>query len=347
MLTEVAGFNETQAAAIFAPQAHFMLGCQMAPLIIDTFLAGVLAMQVNTYFTYQSGDRFWVKCIVAYTAMMNVVVTVYYWVFSQHLFVENFGYWLWLENMPLLDALTVSAVQFFFAHRAFLLLGGRYIILIPILLLIATGFASTIGVKILFHRAGSLLEASSTGPPLITWLACTTAADIIIATCILTGLLRSKTGWAHTDKLVTRLIRLTFEAQLPPTFLSIGYVAEWIVQPDSLLGAVFQALQSKAYTVGLLVCLNSRLHFRSGNTEAYSSGSAQIYGTSKREYSRNQPAEITVHVETETYYQTGAEIATPRNTNRVTDLDDSHESIEMGPAVGYDSRAKLTEAESV
>ena len=41
-------------------------------------------------------------------------------------------------------------------------------------------------------------------------------------------------------QLITRLVRLTFEAQLPPTLLSIAYVAEWSVTPSSLLGALFQ-----------------------------------------------------------------------------------------------------------
>lgn len=30
-----------------------------------------------------------------------------------------------------------------------------------------------------------------------------------------------------TQKLVSRLIRLTFEAQIPPTFLAIAYLAVW------------------------------------------------------------------------------------------------------------------------
>jgi hypothetical protein len=33
--------------------------------------------------------------------------------------------------------------------------------------------------------------------------------------------------WKHTDKLVTKLVRLTFEAQLLPTCLAMAYLIEW------------------------------------------------------------------------------------------------------------------------
>lgn len=35
--------------------------------------------------------------------------------------------------------------------------------------------------------------------------------------------------WAATDKLVTKLIRMTFEAQLLPTLLALAYLIEWSV----------------------------------------------------------------------------------------------------------------------
>ena len=41
-------------------------------------------------------------------------------------------------------------------------------------------------------------------------------SDIIITSCLFYGLMKSKSGWAHTDRLVKRLMRLMLETQTPP-----------------------------------------------------------------------------------------------------------------------------------
>nr|KIR86480.1 hypothetical protein I308_03428 [Cryptococcus tetragattii IND107] len=46
------------------------------------------------------------------------------------------------------------------------------------------------------------MEAEKVRIPELIWLASIMTADIIITLLILYGLLRSKTGWAHTDKAV-------------------------------------------------------------------------------------------------------------------------------------------------
>jgi len=335
----VGGLNETDAAAIFEPMAHFVLGCQMASLVIDTFLGGVLAMQTLQYFQYQSNDKLWVRLLVTYTALMNVVITIYYWVFTQDLFIQNFGVWLpwlevhWLAYMPTFDGMTVSVVQSFFAYRAFLLTKRNWFVLITAGCLILVAFGGAIGTTVIFVNQPSLLQASVSGPALITWLSATTAADILIAGCILWGLFQSKSGWAHTDKLVGRLIRLTFEAQIPPTFLAMAYVAEWAVQPDSLLGAVFQAVQSKAYTVGLLFSLNARITFVRASEDNTVTGAPQVFGMKNRP---GQPTEIQVEVQTETYVHGNRW----RDDTTVKPGDVSLDEFDMTKALDYSNNSK-------
>jgi hypothetical protein len=41
-------------------------------------------------------------------------------------------------------------------------------------------------------------------------------------------------------QLVTRLLRLTFEAQIPPTFFALAYLIQWLIEPENMLGAMFQ-----------------------------------------------------------------------------------------------------------
>lgn len=46
--------------------------------------------------------------------------------------------------------------------------------------------------------------------------ACEVITDIIITGALFTGLRKRKTGWAHTDELLTRIMAITIETQLPP-----------------------------------------------------------------------------------------------------------------------------------
>ncbi|WVN87781.1 uncharacterized protein L203_102976 [Cryptococcus depauperatus CBS 7841] len=344
--TQIAGFNETAAAALFAKDATFLLRCQMASLIIDTFLAGVLAVQVFTYFQYQRNDKWWTKLVVGWSCTWTFVITVYYWVYISYLFINNFGLWLpwlevrWLAKMPTFDVLAIVPVQGFFAYRAYLLTNrNRYILAILILLLMAA-FGGGVGVTAVFGGQSSLLGANKSGPTLITWTATTTAADVLIAGCILYGLLKSKTGWAHTDKLVSRLVRLVFEAQLPPTFLALAYCIEWSQTPSSLLGAVFQCLQSKAYCVGLLYTLNSRISFSVGLDDARSHHTPQIFGNSRR------PTDG-IQIDVQTYIHGDSYVLEESKGSHKHDKTDSLSDQEATIVLENHSRSRLTGSDAV
>ncbi|ODN87146.1 hypothetical protein L198_07149 [Cryptococcus wingfieldii CBS 7118] len=343
---EIGGFNETMAAAAFEEISSFILRCQFASIVIVTFLSGVLVMQIFTYFTYQRNDVKLTQVIVAWSCSWTLVITCYYWVYISYLFVDNFGLWLpwlevrWLAKMPVFDALAVIPVQSFFAYRAYLLMNRNKILLAVLALLLTTAAGGAIGTTILFGEQETLFGASASGPALITWTAVTTGADIIIAGCILAGLLRSKTGWTHTDKLITRLVRLTFEAQLPPTFLALAYVLEWSQTPSSLLGAVFQSLQSSAYTVGLLFTLNSRIAFTTVDNSIRSQQTPQVFGMSNVN-SRHPTDGIQVDVQTYVHDDQPYEYSHDRKGHSKADsLSDG--DTERGVVFENGSRAHLT-----
>ncbi|WVQ81359.1 hypothetical protein IAT38_003482 [Cryptococcus sp. DSM 104549] len=357
--TELGGFNETTASALFEGQKKFLLQCQFTSLVIDTFLAGVLLMQIVTYFQYQKTDKWWTRTIVAWSCLWTLTITVYYWVYISYLFIDNNGLWLpwlevkWLAKMPLFDVLAVVPVQSFFAYRAFLLTNRSKIVLMILILLLMAAFGGGVGVTIVFGSQPTLLGADKSGPTLITWTATTTAADVIIAGCILWGLLKSKTGWAHTDKLVTRFMRLTFEAQLPPTFLALAYCIEWSLTPSSLLGAVFQCIQSKAYCVGLLFTLNSRIAFTVNNTESRSHNTPQVFGMTNR--GRGNTDHIHVDAQTYVHHDVDQQYNLDHNTANNLKAQDlkaesfsDHEEAERGTmAVENNSRARLTGPDAV
>jgi hypothetical protein len=87
-------------------------------------------------------------------------------------------------------------------------------------------------------------------------------ADVIITVCILYGLWKSRTGWSNTDRVISRLIRMTLEAQVPPLIFAIGYLSYVSQEPSSLLGAVFLGCQPYIYGICLLYTLNSRQRWK-------------------------------------------------------------------------------------
>lgn len=103
-------------------------------------------------------------------------------------------------------------------------------------------------------------------------------ANVILTVTILWGLLQSRTGWAQTDKVIFRLVRMTVEAQLLPTIISVAMFAEFreldstqswynltltpVATPSSLLGNAFQGVLSKLYCLSLLYSLNSRQNLK-------------------------------------------------------------------------------------
>lgn len=119
-------------------------------------------------------------------------------------------------------------------------------------------------------------------------MAATMAGDTIITISILYGLIHAKTGlkhtnkvgrgldlclWALTTQLITRLVRMTLESQLPATIVALCLMIEVgkspqpapmphsltaVVDPPNMLGVTIIAFQSKIYVVGFFYSLNAR-----------------------------------------------------------------------------------------
>ncbi|CAK9782952.1 unnamed protein product [Cutaneotrichosporon oleaginosum] len=119
-------------------------------------------------------------------------------------------------------------------------------------------------------------------------------ADIVITVGIGCGLLRSRTGWDHTDKIVNRLVRINLESQVPATLMAASFLVVFILKPQSLLNFVWQGIQSKFYLIGLLYTLNSRVSFEVRNISVF-----------KPTMASRDLGGITVEVETETFEDRG------------------------------------------
>ncbi|KAI9636664.1 uncharacterized protein MKK02DRAFT_45370 [Dioszegia hungarica] len=245
--------GEAMATAIFKNQQRYVLGCIFAPLIVDILLLGVLLTQVYTYFTCQKDDRWMTKAVVLTVLFINLCFSAYLTYFIQWLFVENFGLWAPFFNTkrlawgPFIDALNSFVVQTFMSYRAYRLLNRLIWIPVAVTALCLISVGATLSVLIIFFNLNSLIDAYRVKIPELLWLTSIVCADLIITISIIYGLIKSKTGWAHTHKILSKLVRMTIEGQVPPLLIALLFMVEFIHTPNNFLAACLQNCQCKLY----------------------------------------------------------------------------------------------------
>ncbi|QRW23022.1 hypothetical protein RhiXN_08058 [Rhizoctonia solani] len=275
------------AAPILSADKSLHLGPFIIAMGLDAVLAGVLFMQCSEYKALAMKDPRWIRLMVLYVLLMNVAITMYTWAWIYDLFVFNFGtYGLFLSVkyaslswFYVLDSATVIVVQGFFAIRAWRLVNKNYLVLLVIGAFALTAFGGGIAVKVMFTGFGSTLRAGDVKIPAYIWLFCTVIADLTITVIILYFITRSRTGWSGTDNILSKLTRMTFESQLPPTLIAIGLAVEYTIKYDSFVAIPFICVQAKFYAISLNPRLNhndlSRVNLKRGNTSSGENSSAQ------------------------------------------------------------------------
>ncbi|KAG8700216.1 hypothetical protein FRC08_004834 [Ceratobasidium sp. 394] len=252
------------AEPLLAPNKSLHLGPFIVGVVLDTLLCGVLLMQCGAYASQGKSDRPYLKGIVAYVLVMNLAITVYTWAWIYDLFVYNFGTYgqflslKYLSQYYVLDSVTVIVVQGFFAMRAWRVANRNFFVLALIGTFALAAFGGGIAVKVMFTELGSTLHAGDVKIPAYIWLFGTVVADLLITSIIMRYLLTGKTGQPTTDHVLSRLVRVTFESQLPPTLIAIGLAIEYTIQYSSFIAIPFICVQAKFYGISLLHTLNSR-----------------------------------------------------------------------------------------
>ncbi|BEI88786.1 uncharacterized protein CcaverHIS019_0201480 [Cutaneotrichosporon cavernicola] len=314
---------EQEARAIVT---HFSFACMYAKLVIDMALCGLFTMQLVAYAKFVRREARWILTVVVVSSALTYAISGFIVFYVHHLFVAGWGQWKpFLETnyycmYPAFDGLASSIVQGFFTYRAWRLLGRDWRIVFVLVALIGASLTCACIVTGLLWHLDSILDMPSIKAPVIVWLTCVMLADIVITAGIGYGLVRSRTGWAHTDKeMVDRLVRINLESQVPATVMAMSFLIVFIIKPQSLLNFVWQGIQSKFYLIGLLYTLNSRVSFvRHGVFKPRDVG-------------------ITVVVQTETFASDGVRSVLAPAENEVIPL----EQIQIKPSDWYASATSV------
>ncbi|KAF8317353.1 hypothetical protein DL93DRAFT_2165615 [Clavulina sp. PMI_390] len=192
---------------------HVLIGPMIIGLVLNVWLYGMQLIQTETYFRSSTKDALWVKILVVYLTIADLVNCIFDIWFTYYYNVDMFGNKLallkstwYFDTDPAMVVLISSPVQGFFAWRVKKLTGQTWLgICIGISafaqLLLGIGTSIACGIVkdfVNYHKFKSIV---------IAWLVLAPITDIVIAVSLVFFLQRHKTGFAVTDDLVAKITR--------------------------------------------------------------------------------------------------------------------------------------------
>jgi len=100
----------------------------------------------------------------------------------------------------------------------------------------------------------------------ITWLAASAATDIIITASLVHSLLRKRTGYAASDDIINRIIRLSVQTGLITAVSATMDMALFLLLKGKTWNFIWDLALSKLYSNTLLSTLNARGGWKATST---------------------------------------------------------------------------------
>ncbi|KAH7883158.1 hypothetical protein F5I97DRAFT_1902519 [Phlebopus sp. FC_14] len=170
-----------------------------------------------------------------------------------------------LSADPLMTVMISSAVQLFIAWRVKVMSKSSFVPFVIAFFAVTSfigGIATTVSVTII-NEYSRLHQFDGA---VITWLASSAAADIIITLSLVWSLYHKKTGFPATDDLINRLIRLTIQTGLITAVAATLDVTIFLAVKGTTLNYIWDFALSKLYSNCLLSTLNARGGWKSSST---------------------------------------------------------------------------------
>ncbi|CAE6482278.1 unnamed protein product [Rhizoctonia solani] len=247
----------------------FILGA-----LFDTLLCGILLMQCGSYIGSKNKDVLLIKALVAFVIAMNLWGTTLSWVWIWDLFVYNFGTYhsffsvKYMSWFFVINSITVMAVQSFYGFRAWKVMKSNRLFAALMIILGLAACAGGIGSKVIFAHYDNIVYASKLKITAYICLSCTLAVDLLITGTILQYLMCNRTINQRTNHLMSRLVKITFESQLPPTLVAVALFCVYTTKNDSFFNIPLILMQCKIYGISLLHTLNVRESLAESNRGA-------------------------------------------------------------------------------
>ncbi|WWD17333.1 hypothetical protein CI109_101773 [Kwoniella shandongensis] len=224
----------------------------------------------------RKNERGLIKCIVYAVVLLSCFASLLFTRWMLDLFAYGFGRLYvdffsvkYVNWFPVFGNIAICITQIFYTERAYRLNGNRIIIPIILGILILACMGGSISLRIVTYSVKGFFKPSPQMAragkfSLYTAMLSAVLIDIILLALITIGLLRARTGWTHTNHLIKRLIRMSFETQLPGTLFTLASVIQFTFFGLSPYNVVFCIIQPKISTLSFLILLHGRDHLQQG-----------------------------------------------------------------------------------
>ncbi|WVW87056.1 hypothetical protein I302_109113 [Kwoniella bestiolae CBS 10118] len=298
------------------------LGSHLSPLIlgmaVDGLLMGVAINQFVRWWNHSKKEATHIRFLLYLASFGAICATIFTWATTLHMFSYNYGEYSqfikcdWIAWYGILDPLTKISIQAFYAERAWRINKRNYVILVSIGICLCLSVTGSVGYTFI-TRTKTMNDFDSTANIFFyLWPGACISADLIITSSIMYGLYRSRSGLDHTDRLVKRLMRISLEAQVPPTLVALLFFLQFAADSMSSIVQFIAIIHPKVYLVGCLAVLNSREDLRNDRKTSYVYTSGGSYGSSSAGSGNKNLQTGGITVETETYICSDGGLVVPR-----------------------------------
>jgi len=243
--------------------AEIALGPMLIGTVFNIVLYGIMITQVYLYFNTYKNDRKWLKCLVLFLFLADTVNAVFDLVYIYDALIINFNNVAYLAQAtwvfgtdPAMTGIISCSVQLFFAWRVKVVTGNIWaVILIAACAII--NMLSSVGTSVAVGMIPVFTEFVRFKVIVIMWLVSAAVADVCITVSLTHHLQKHKTGFAATDDVVNRIIRLTVQTGAITAICAIIDLIFFLVDTTGT-HLIFNVPLSKLYTNSLMSSLNAR-----------------------------------------------------------------------------------------
>nr|GAT59195.1 predicted protein [Mycena chlorophos] len=219
-------------------------------LFLNVVLYGIMIIQTYMYFLTYTRDKAWTKAFVAVILLLDTLNTVFDFAYLYKCLIKNFGNvevlaradWLFATD-PATTAIIAVAVQLFYAWRVKVLTGNLWLVA-AVVGSAFVAFAGGIGTSVEVHLHPYFINFISFKSVVITWLAGSAVADVIITSILVVHLRSHKSGLAGSDLLVDRIIRMTVQTGLATSLCATIDLILYLTDPVALYASCFLRQQA-------------------------------------------------------------------------------------------------------
>ncbi|PBL02122.1 hypothetical protein ARMGADRAFT_1005558 [Armillaria gallica] len=242
------------------------LGATLIGIVIGSMIYGLSLLQLYSYLAGRCSakDGFFLKAFIAVLMSINslhlilVCHSLYYYTITHFADFEALAVSTWSAAVHIpVGAIVSSLVQFFYAHRLYLLNGRKYAVPTVIIFFSVLQTAMGISLAVKISAIRYFTKAKQVQPYSVSTLACECLCDIIITLSMAYCIRKSETGILSSNKLQERVHYVVSTGALTTT-ISVAAVVSWLIAPNTLVDAALYVIMVRLYPCSFLAILNAR-----------------------------------------------------------------------------------------